>query len=298
MTREVHAAGGVLWRRSGDRPDGRVEVAIVHRPKYDDWSLPKGKLDPGEPLVAGAVREVREETGFSAVPGRTLGVSRYRVLDGGRDVAKTVQWWSMRAGDGTFVPSAEVDELRWLPVTTALSSVSAGYDAAPLRAFQAAPPDTVTLLLVRHGSAGDRDSWTGDDDERPLDDEGTAQASAMCAVLPLYEPHRVLAAPLVRCVETVRPLAERLALPLELVDAAREDENSAGADLLTSLLRDLARTGRTAVVCSQGGVIPDAVRSLSGVSDVRERKGSVWALSFDGVRLVDAHYTPRLADPG
>jgi len=293
VSREVHAAGGVLWRRSR----GRVEVAIVHRPKYDDWSLPKGKLDVGEPVLVGAVREIREETGFSAVPGRTLGVSRYRVLDSGRDVAKTVQWWSMKAGAGEFVPTAEVDELRWLPVPSALARVSAGYDAAPLRDFQAARPDTVTVLLVRHGSAGDRGSWTGEDDVRPLDDEGVAQARAMMSVLPLYEPRRVLTAPLLRCVETVRPLAERLGVPVELVDAAREDENPSGAEPLTRLLRELACAGSTAVVCSQGGVIPDAVRALSGVSDVRERKGSVWALSFDGEQLVDAHYTPRLVDP-
>jgi 8-oxo-dGTP diphosphatase len=293
VSREVQAAGGVLWRRTGDR----VEVAIVHRPKYDDWSLPKGKLDPGEPVLAGALREIREETGFAAVPGRTLGVSRYRVLDSGRDVPKTVQWWSMRAGTGVFVPSAEVDELCWLPVHAALARVSAGYDAAPLRAFESGPLDTVTLLLVRHGSAGDREAWTGEDDERPLDDEGTAQAQAMAAVLPLYEPHRVLSAPLVRCIETVRPLAERLAVPLELVDAARDDENTAGAERLTELLRELARAGRNAVVCSQGGVIADTVRALSGVSDVRERKGSVWALSFEEEEFVDAHYTPRLVDP-
>ena len=295
MTREVHAAGGVLWRRR--EADGRIEVAIVHRPKYDDWSLPKGKLDSGELALTAALREIVEETGFTAVPGRTLGMSRYRVLDSGRDVAKSVRWWSMRAGTGEFVPTAEVDELRWLPVGAALATVSAGYDAAPLRAFAAAPPDTVTLLLVRHGSAGDRESWVGDDDERPLDDEGTAQAQAMAAVLPLYQPRRVLSAPLVRCAETVRPLAERLGVPLELVDAAREDESLGGAELLTSLLRDLARAGDTAVVCSQGGVISDTVRALSGVSDVRERKGSVWALSFDGDQLVDAHYTPRLVDP-
>ena len=295
MTREVHAAGGVLWRRR--EADGRIEVAIVHRPKYDDWSLPKGKLEPGEPVLSGALREIREETGFSAVPGRTLGVSRYRVLDSGRDVAKTVQWWAMRAGDGEFVPSAEVDVLRWLPLRNALTTVSAGYDAAPLRAFAAGPPDTVTLLLVRHGSAGDREQWSGDDDERPLDEEGTAQAQAMAEVLPHYEPRRVLTAPLVRCRETVRPLAERLGVPLELVDAAREDENASDALPLTTLLQELARAGETAVVCSQGGVIADAVRALSGVSDVRERKGSVWALSLKGDQLVDAHYTPRLVDP-
>jgi 8-oxo-dGTP diphosphatase len=297
VSREVHAAGGVLWRRRDDQPDGPLEVALVHRPKYDDWSLPKGKLEPGEPAVAGALREIHEETGFFAVPGRTLGVSRYRVLDSGRDVAKTVQWWAMRAVAGEFAPTAEVDSLRWLEVRAALATVSAGYDAAPLRSFAAGPPDTVTLLLVRHGSAGDRESWVGDDDERPLDEEGLAQAEAMTAVLPLYEPRRVLSAPLVRCVETVRPLAERLGGGVELVDAAREDENAGGAEFLTALLRGLARAGDTAVVCSQGGVIADAVRALSGVSDVRERKGSVWALSFDGDRLVDAHYTPRLVDP-
>jgi len=200
VSREVHAAGGVLWRRRGDLPDGPLEVALVHRPKYDDWSLPKGKLDADEPVVTGALREIREETGYSAVPGRTLGVSRYRVLDSGRDVAKTVQWWAMRAVAGEFVPTAEVDALRWLEVRAALATVSAGYDAAPLRAFAAGPPDTVTLLLVRHGSAGDRESWVGDDDERPLDVEGLAQAEVTD---PLAEVHAAMWEPVYPVIEAV-----------------------------------------------------------------------------------------------
>ena len=291
--RVVRAAGGVLWRRV----DGRVEVALVHRPKYGDWSLPKGKLDPGEIEVVGAVREVAEETGFSVLPGRSLGVSRYRVLDHGRDVAKTVQWWALRCDTGEFVPTAEVDQLRWMAPASALARVSAGYDCAPLKAFSAHPPDPAVVLLLRHGSAGVRETWDGDDDERPLDETGSAQAQAAAQVLTVYGVQRVLAAPLLRCLQTVQPLADRLGAEVEPAKAAREDENGGGAVPLTQLLRDLAGSGRRAVVCTQGGAIPEAVRALSGVSDVRARKGSLWVLSLDGDVLVDAHYTARLLEP-
>lgn len=282
-----------MWRRV----DGRLEVALVHRPKYGDWSLPKGKLDPGEIEVIGALREVAEETGFSAVPGRSLGVSRYRVLDHGRDVEKTVQWWAMQCRTGEFVPTTEVDQLRWMAPASALARVSAGYGCAPLQAFSAHPPDTDVVLLLRHGSAGDRETLENHDDERPLDATGLAQAQAAVEVLPLYGVERVLAAPLLRCLQTVQPLADRLGVDLEPAKAAREDENDDGAAPLTGLLRALAASGRRAVVCSQGGAIPEAVRALSGVSDVRARKGSLWVLSLDGGVLVDAHYTARLLEP-
>ncbi len=291
--RVVRAAGGVVWRQV----DGRVEVALVHRPKYGDWSLPKGKLEAGEIEVVGGVREVAEETGFVAVPGRSLGVSRYRVLDRGRDVEKTVQWWAMQCLEGEFVPTSEVDQLRWVAPTSALARVSAGYDCAPLQAFSAHPPNTDVVLLLRHGSAGDSDRWQGHDDERPLDRTGLAQARAAADVLSVYGVERVLAAPLLRCQQTVQPLADRLGVDLEPVKAAREDENAAGAAPLTELLRDLAASGRRTVVCSQGGAIPEAVRALSGVSDVRARKGSLWVLSLDSDVLVDAHYTARLLEP-
>lgn len=142
--REVRAAGGVLWRRRGDE----VQVALVHRPKYDDWSLPKGKLDRGEAWVTGGVREVREETGFTAAVGRTLGESRYRVLDRGRDAPKTVRWWAMRALEGSFTPCAEVDQLQWVPARQALASAGSGYATGPLTAFLDGPVETTTVLLL------------------------------------------------------------------------------------------------------------------------------------------------------
>jgi len=103
MIDEVRAAGGVVVR------DGKV--AVVHRPKYDDWSLPKGKLDPGESFEDAAVREVREETGLRCALGRELEPVRYVTTKG---EPKVVRYWVMDCEDGDFEPNDEVDELRWL----------------------------------------------------------------------------------------------------------------------------------------------------------------------------------------
>ena len=307
MSRHVRAAGGVLWRRVGSTggvggDGGEVQVAVVHRPRYDDWSLPKGKLDPDEPAVVGAVREVAEETGFTAYAGRTLGKSHYRVLDQGRDVPKSVRWWAMRAVDGSFTPSAEVDELRWLTPTAALRLVTAGRDAPPLLAFAAHPPETATVLLLRHGSAGVREDWPGADDDRPLDERGRGEALAAAATLPAYGPTRLLTAPLRRCSETVGLLADRLGLPVQAEPRLSERSHAQDPLLIVNLIRGLGSGQDTVVACSQGGAIPDAVGTLTradGLEPARvtARKGSVWALTFSAGRLVDADYRRKLARP-
>jgi len=109
----VLAAGCVLWRRSPD--GGTLEVCLVHRPKYDDWSHPKGKLKRGEDPLAGALREVEEETGRTAVPGAELPTVHY--LAGGRP--KEVRYWAAEAGAGAFTPTDEVDRIVWLPPAAA-----------------------------------------------------------------------------------------------------------------------------------------------------------------------------------
>jgi 8-oxo-dGTP diphosphatase len=121
MSPEVLAAGGVVWRRTGDGTD----VAVIHRPKYDDWTLPKGKLDPGEGFEDAAVREVWEETGLRCELGPFLDEVEYRDH---KDREKLVRYWSMEAGAGDFEPNDEVDELRWLPLDEALALLSYDFD--------------------------------------------------------------------------------------------------------------------------------------------------------------------------
>jgi 8-oxo-dGTP diphosphatase len=123
---EVRAAGGLVERTASD---GTIEVLVVHRPRYDDWSFPKGKLDPGEGFLDAAVREVREETGLEVEVGDELASVRYRDHKGR---PKLVRYWRMRAVGGTFEPNDEVDEVRWLPADEAQALLTYPHDRALL----------------------------------------------------------------------------------------------------------------------------------------------------------------------
>jgi 8-oxo-dGTP diphosphatase len=128
-TAVVQAAGAVVWRRS---PAGEVEVLLVHRPRYDDWSLPKGKLDPGEDHATAALREVEEETGLRGELGPELPSTSY-VDRRGR--SKSVRYWAMAAAGGSFTPTDEVDEAVWLPVGAAKERLTYERDRSVLDAL-------------------------------------------------------------------------------------------------------------------------------------------------------------------
>jgi 8-oxo-dGTP diphosphatase len=131
----IRAAGGVLWRTAGSGSEEDIEIAVVHRPRYDDWSLPKGKLAPGESALDAAVREVLEETGYRVRLGEPLGTTRYRRLVNGVDRPKVVHWWAMEATSGEFTPNEEVDALRWVPLDTAPDVLGTASDLTALRRF-------------------------------------------------------------------------------------------------------------------------------------------------------------------
>ncbi|GLY53992.1 NUDIX hydrolase [Lentzea sp. NBRC 102530] len=273
----IKAAGAVLWRDA----DGDVEVAVVHRQRYDDWSLPKGKLDPGETIPACAVREIAEETGYSSVLGRHLRQVSYSV----RGVPKTVDYYAALAVSGSFAENEEVDELRWLPVAEASALLTYEPDREVLEEFSRLPADLLVVLLVRHAKAGKRSEWHGDDDLRPLSDAGLRQAAALRTLLPLWAPTRVHTAPRVRCVDTVAAVATDL--DVEIVEEPRLSEEGYWPDPdagLVRLLEVAALEGR-AVVSSQGGVIPSVVQSLAELGGLRLdeipcKKGSTWVLAF------------------
>lgn len=273
------AAGAVVWQRS---PSGEIEVAVIHRPRYDDWSLPKGKAKAGEALPVAAVREVVEETGEAVTLGPRLGITRYPVPAG----EKVVHYWAAPATGGSFCPSDEVDELRWLPVAKALELLSHPRDQALLDGIDAWTAVTASVLLVRHGEAGERENWPGDDDLRPLTAAGQRQAETLRALLPLFGARRVYSAPPLRCRQSVEGLAADLAATtVEEPRLSEEGYRSDPAAGRRRLLEIATEPGGPAVVCSQGGVIPDLVGTLAesagiGPLDVTTRKGSYWALFF------------------
>ena len=299
------AAGGVLWRT---RADGTVETALVHRPKYDDWSLPKGKLDTGEAAVVAAVREVTEETGQQVVLGRRSIQTRYDVPDG----PKRVDYWLMQACGGEFDANPEIDDVRWLPLPDAADVLTHAHDRAVVEdALRDDVPRAPTLLLVRHASAGSRSDWDGDDDLRPLDDRGREQAARLAEVLPHFRPTAVLSAARTRCTETVEPLAQALGLEVQPLPVVGEEEYAAhpgtGLAAVATLLTPREQPGVT-VVCSQGGAIPSMLMALGvqweglpGVATGRAQppaaKGSVWALGGRPGELVADYYRNFTADP-
>ena len=262
-----------------------VRFALVHRPRYDDWTLPKGKADDGEEDRGTALREVLEETGFQCDLGPKITSVRYTDHLGR---PKSVAYWLMYPLDGVFLPNDEVDELRWVGLDEARSLLTYVHDRAVL---DAAVAFDRPVALVRHAKAGDRDAWTEDDRLRPLTKKGKLQAEGLVETLEDLEVDRVLSSPSVRCVQTVRPLA--LARRVS-VEERPELAEGASPGVALDLLRS---TGGGVVACGHGDLIPEVVTALSGqgvemVGPLEWKKGSTWLLERDGGLITRAGYLP------
>src|SRR6266545_3065914 len=170
---------------------------------------------------------------------------------------KSVRYWSMHAEGGLFSPSREVDQLRWLSVDDALGLLSHERDRTLIRTFAAGPMLTRSILLVRHGSAGSRSSWSGSDDHRPLDESGLSQAEGLVWLLTRFDVREIVSAPPLRCVQTVEPLGAAVGLTIAEEAAFAETHYYGHESEAERLLRKAGGDGTGTVICSQGGVIPD-----------------------------------------
>lgn len=297
--RPTLAAGAVLWRRG---PGGGPEYALIHRPRYDDVSFAKGKVDPGESVPAACARELTEETGLEFRLGRLVGTVTYPV----KDRTKVVYYWLAEATGGSFEANDEVDRLEWAPLSKATDLLSYPVDREVLARAQKLLTHQVTsrVLLVRHARALSRESWPNEDDERPLDRKGRRQAELLVPELSAYKPDRIIAAPPLRCQQTAAPLAAELGLsPSEEKKVADKAWDRDPRSALRALREIAARPG-VSVVVSQGRFIPGVLEAI-GVganaetpyrthTGLRAKKASTWLLSFSGKRLVAADY---LASP-
>ncbi|MDI6912093.1 NUDIX hydrolase [Nocardioides sp.] len=264
--KDVLAAGAVVFR-----PGKRV--LLVHRPRYDDWSFPKGKLDPGEHTVAAAVREVEEETGLHVRLGPPLDGQRYPVA-GGR--MKSVAYWTGRAvGDDDvsgYRPNAEIDQVAWFEYDDALEQLSYDYDRDTLAQARPLRRKTHPLVVLRHGEARSRKAWRQDDRLRPLVQAGRHQAQRLVPLLAAYDVSRIVSSSSARCVETVGPYADTTGWKLELEDGLSEEDASASS--VIAVVDELVAGEEGAVVCTHRPVLP-AVFDALGVPDPQLAPGAM-----------------------
>ena len=254
----VRAAGVVLLRQGSRGP----EVLIVHRPYRADWSLPKGKVDPGEHLLSAAVRECDEETGLVPTLGPPLPAQEYLAM--GR--LKTVAYWRASVGsDEGFAPDDEVDEVRWVGVDEAEALLTYPRDAELVR-LAAELPETSPLILLRHTQALKRSDFKGSDDaNRPLSGKGRSQAKSLVPMLAAYGIRTVHSSDSLRCLESVRRYSKSIGVTVEhepsLSEEGHRDHPRRAARRLQALLADPAPS----VVCTHRPVLPTLVETIAGL---------------------------------
>ncbi len=265
--KDVLAAGAVVFRPG-------KQVLLVHRPRYDDWSFPKGKLDRGEHVVAAAVREVAEETGLHVRLGPPLTGQRYPVA-GGR--FKSVSYWVGRAVGSDDVsdyrPNVEIDQVAWVPYDEAFEQLTYDYDRDTLREARRWRRRTRVLVVLRHGEARSRKAWRRQDDRlRPLVQAGRQQAQRVIPLLAAYDVTRIVSSSSARCVETVAPYADTTGWKLELEDQLSEED--ATAESVDAITDELLAGEESAVLCTHRPVLPEVFDAL-GLPDPKLAPGAM-----------------------
>ena len=260
----IRAAGVVLLRQRRNT----VEILAVHRPRRQDWSVPKGKLEPGEHPAVGAVRECLEETGYLAALGSPLPTLKYSVQ--GRE--KTVDYWLGRIRhDAGFAPTEEVDDVRWLSPVEASELLTYEHDREMVASALTQPP-TSPFILLRHTQAIKRADFHGTSDlDRPLTAAGELDAQALVPILDAFGATRVHTSDARRCQQTIAPFAAWLGRPAidepRLSELGFADEPAAGRHRI----RELFGQNQAMVVCTHRPVLPELTAALadeSGMSDV------------------------------
>ena len=226
----------------------------MHRPKYDDWSFPKGKRDPGEHITAAAVREVDEETGVHVRLGAPLPLQRYPVARR----MKTVHYWVGRVvGDDDvagYRPNAEIDRVAWVPLDDAPSLLTYDRDRETLTAALRLRRRTHAVIVLRHARARSRSAWRGPDAERPLLRAGEGEADRLLPLLAAYDVTRVVSSPSARCRQTVQPFVETAGYDLE--EQPSLSEEAATPDAVAVLVDDLLAADAGSVLCTHRPVLP------------------------------------------
>ncbi len=263
----IRAAGVVLLR---DGPLGPM-VCVLHRPRQDDWSLPKGKLDNDEIPVEAARRETIEETGSDVVLGMPLTTQRYKV----EARSKTVEYWVGRESPGGpgFAPNKEIDEVRWLRAEAAIAMLSYPRDGDLVREALNTPV-TSPLVILRHTEAMRRADYKGvADAERPLSPAGIVAASRLTYILEAFGVRKVHSSDALRCLDTVRPFVHQTHAPLEHETLLSEEGFVASQTAALKRVDSLLDLPTGLVICTHRPILPVLIQHVShrlGVGDVAD----------------------------
>ena len=261
----IYAAGAICWREI----KGELHVALIHRARYDDWSWPKGKVDPGESLPQAGVREIREETGLKVKLGPLLNVAKYKVPSG---ADKEVTYWSANVNEKAllnhdFVPNEEVSKVEWVKASKVAPLLTYPHDIDPLNRlielYEAKQLETKPFIVLRHATATARDAWNGEDGKRPLTAFGMLQAMALTKTLSAWRPRNLISSPWVRCYTTLEPYAKKRKKAITERHQLSEMGNKKGPRRTKNVVDDIVKHDESAVICSHRPALPTILDSLS-----------------------------------
>ena len=286
MKVQIIAAGAVVWRKSEKNV---TEIAIVHRPKYDDLSLPKGKVEPNETLVGCAYREVLEETNLSTQFGPFLGDVEYFTPDG----LKRVSYWAAKAIDSekSFTPNQEVDKLIWLPISKAVEKLTSETDKEIVARFVSSYYDSEPLILLRHCKALARSEWPSDDDDRPLDALGQNQAMKLLSSYQAFNLAEIHTSDAIRCYDTVAPMAKALGMNLIVTGKISESSFKKDKDKTFEYFKELIKSEKSILICSHNPILPKLLSKVSKKNDLtpdedKLQPADAWILHRIGKEVV------------
>jgi 8-oxo-dGTP diphosphatase len=286
-SRLLQAAGGVVYR--DDDPSTGPQFLVVHRPRYRDWSLPKGKLDRGESFEEAALREIREETGLKCVRRDYLGAVSYATQ---RGRSKVVKYWLMKVKKGSFQPNDEVDIVEWVGIHGARALLTYNRDIRILdRAYASLNNSTSTrVYLVRHGNSGVRSKWKGPDKKRPLTERGHLQALSIADIMARHPITEAWSSPALRCVQTIEPLAAAIGAKIGTTQMLSE---AVDIDTIYEYLNGLDPGAAVLGVHKDwvGPLLKDLDRRRIPIRGKRRwPKGSIWIIDLTDGKVTSAFY--------
>lgn len=265
---EILAAGALCWRLH----KGELQVLVIRRPRYGDWSFPKGKLDDGETLPECAVREVSEEVGLKIRLGVPLPITRYYVggksnSGSGRQRSKEVWYWAAEVMEGKAEPDGkETDEVRWVSTDKARRMLSNEGDIPPLdeleRLHSANSLRTVPFIVLRHAKAKPRSSWQKPESQRPLAATGKRQAKAVERLLSAWRPRQLHCSPWKRCAETIAPYVKKHRHRIKYRKSLTEKRARQSPKRTAARTRSALEWAQPSLICTHRPVLPIVLGEL------------------------------------